>query len=186
MASTKSILPTITLHMVSSLDGFVAKPDQSLDWMRSQDHYEAGKVLTEEDVADFLAGVDCYLMGARTYEQALKLGWPYGETPVVVLTHQTRKDDRPTVSFAEGDLRTLVQNLKYQYPNIWMVGGPETARDMLQQDLIDEINLSVMPILLGGGTPFFDQVGKEQRLHLKAVTTYQDGMVEMTYAVLKS
>ena len=63
--------------MVASLDGYIAKKDGSVDWMASDDHYEAGIMLTDEAIAAFLKKIDCYVMGSITYEQALKLGWLY-------------------------------------------------------------------------------------------------------------
>ena len=77
---------TVTLHMVSSLDGFIAKPDNSVAWMETKGVYEAGVSISEEEVASFLKGIDCYVMGSRTYEHALELGWPYGDTPVIVVS----------------------------------------------------------------------------------------------------
>src|SRR5499427_5991143 len=78
---------SVTLHMVSSLDGFIAKRDNSVSWLNSPGSvYEAGVSISVEEIATFLKGIDCYVMGSRTYEHALELGWPYGDTPVVVVT----------------------------------------------------------------------------------------------------
>ena len=78
----------ITIHMVSSLDGFIAKKNNSVSWLDSTDRYKKGIVLTDEDRASFIATIDCFVMGSRTNEHALELGWPYGEVPVTVLTHR--------------------------------------------------------------------------------------------------
>jgi dihydrofolate reductase len=69
---------TVTIHMVSSLDGFIARKDEDPSWMHSTDNFEKGCTLTEEYIAEFLKSIDGYVMGSRTYEQALQLGWPYG------------------------------------------------------------------------------------------------------------
>ena len=74
----------VTIHMVSSLDGFIAKKDGSISWMHSKDTYRKGIELSDEYVANFLKSMDCYVMGSRTYEHAIELGWPYGEVPVLV------------------------------------------------------------------------------------------------------
>ena len=178
--------PKITIHMVSSLDGFIAGKDGSIDWMQAKDTYEKGISLTEEDIAAFLDRIDCYVMGARTYEQALELGWPYGDVPVVVVTRRNLKTDRTTVEFYSGDLDQLVQDyLKPKYRNIWMVGGATLAKAFIQAKLADEIVISIMPVIVGGGTLFFDFIGIEQALHLLDVKAYKDGMVELSYAVRK-
>ena len=177
----------ITIHMVASLDGFIAKPDGSTTWMHSTDEYENGKTLTPEEIEAYLKGIDCYVMGSHTYEHALELGWPYGETPVKVLTSRSFDSERRNVSFHAGDLPTFVEKeLKTNYQNIWMVGGAMTTKAFLQADLADQIIITIMPILLGEGTLFFDFIGREQRLHLKDVTAYKEGMVELTYEVLKT
>lgn len=176
----------VTIHMVSSLDGFIAKNDGSVAWLQSTDHYEKGITLSEEDVAEFLKAIDCYVMGSRTYEHALELGWPYGDVPVIVLTHRDLTSDRENVEFYAGDLAKLVnERLQPQYRNIWMVGGSMLAKDFIRLNLADEIVVSIMPVILGGGTLFFDYIGREQALHLKDLTAYKDGMVELSYEIVK-
>jgi len=172
--------------MVSSLDGFIAKKDGSISWMQSTDNYEKGATLTEEYIADFQKAIDCYVMGSRTHELALELGWVYGDTPVVVLTHRDLKSNKENVEFYSGDLEKLVnERLKSNYKNIWMVGGSELTKDFLRLKLADAIIISIMPIILGDGTLFFDYIGQEQKLHLKEVTAYKDGMVELSYKIMK-
>lgn len=176
----------VTIHMVSSLDGFIAKKDGSVSWMQTNDKFEKGIELTKEAINDFLQSIDCYVMGARTYEHALKLGWPYGKKPVVVLTNQSLVADRENVSFYAGDLdRVINEKLKAQYNNIWMVGGAQLTKDFLQQGLADEIVITILPIVLGDGILFFDYIGKEFPLHLKDNKAYKDGMVELTYEIKK-
>ncbi len=170
--------------MVASLDGFIAKNDGSTSWMETKDHYPEGKTLTEQDISEFIAGIDCYVMGSKTYEHAMQLGWPYGETPVIVLTSRNLKPTRDTVELYAGDLKELVnQNLKPKYRNIWLVGGAAATSAFLQQGLADEIVISLLPVILGSGIPFFRDIQQAYELHLKAVQTYQDGIVELSYEV---
>lgn len=177
----------VTLHMVSSLDGFIAKKDGDVSWMRSTDTYAAGVELTDEIIKKFLDKIDCYVMGSHTYEDAVKLGWPYGDVPVYVITNRTLKSERKSVQFYSGDLIPFVNNkLRNRYKNIWMVGGSGLTREFLRYNLGDEIIVSIMPIILGDGILFFDFVGRELLLHLKDVTAYKDGMVELTYDILRN
>jgi len=178
--------PKVTLHMVASLDGFIANKDNTVDWMHSRDSYSDGVTLTEEAITEFLAGIDCYVMGSKTYEHALKLGWPYEKVPVIVLSNRELESEKGSVEFYAGDLDVLVNaQLKPKYNNIWLVGGAMLTKDFLRAKLVDEIVLSIMPILLGDGLLFFDYVRMEQRLHLKDSKAYTDGMVELTYEVVK-
>lgn len=125
-------------------------------------------------------------MGARTYELTQTLGWPYGDVPGVVLTHRNLTSDRDSVEFCSGDLRSLVSDrLKPRYENIWLVGGAKLVGEFIRLELADEIRLMIAPTILGDGTLFFDDVGVEQRLHLKDVTAYHNGMVELWYEIPK-
>ena len=88
---------TVTLHVVSSLDGFIAKKDNSVSWMDSPgDIYERG---VTDDGAEVLQSIDCYVLGSRTYEHALQLGWPYGDTPTFVITNRELPSTRESVEF---------------------------------------------------------------------------------------
>jgi len=180
----------ITIHMVSSLDGFIAKKDNGISWFETSDDYEKGIVLSEEEAARFTETIDCYVMGSRTYEHALELsksyGWAYGDKPTIVLTHRDLPSERANVEFYAGDLNDLVsKRLKPNFGNIWMAGGAMLAKEFIRLKLADDIRLSILPIILGDGLPFFDHIGQEQTLHLRDVTAYKNGMVELWYEMKK-
>ena len=174
---------TVTLHMVSSLDGFIAKPDNSVAWMDTAGVYEAGVSISAEEVATFLKAIDCYVMGSRTYEHALELGWPYGDTPVVVVTSRGWPAARKSVEFYSGDLKTLVDvKLAPRYRNIWLVGGAMLCQRFLELGRVDEIKLTIAPVLLGEGLRLFDGSLTEQKWDLKSVVAYKNGFVELSYS----
>jgi dihydrofolate reductase len=171
---------TVTLHVVSSLDGFIAKKDNSVSWMDSSgDVYERG---VTDDGAEVLQSIDCYVVGSRTYEHALQLGWPYGDTPTVVMTNRELPSTRKSVEFYSGDPKRLVgEILAPRYGNIWLVGGAMLGQSFLRLGLVDEIRLSIIPVLLGDGLRLFDNSGTEKRWHLKDVVAYKTGVVELLY-----
>ncbi len=174
--------------MVSSVDGFIAKKDNSVSWFETSDNYENG--VAEPDAEAFLKTIDCYIMGSHTYEHALELsktyGWAYGDKPTIVLTHRELPVERPNIEFYSGELNKLVnERLKPAYKNVWVVGGASLAKDFICHGLADEIRQSVLPVILGGGIPFFDHIGQEHSLHLKDVTAYKSGMVELCYEIRK-
>ena len=178
----------VTVHMVSSLDGFIAKKDGSVSWIETTDTYEPG--VTEEDADEFMQTIDCFVMGSRTYDHALDLsvefGWPYGDVPTFVLTRRELPALRESIEFYSGDLKTFVNDrLKPHYQNIWLVGGAALVKDFIRLGLVNDIRQTIVPIILGEGTPFFDHIGQEQVLHLKDVTAYKNGMVELWYEVRK-
>ena len=180
----------ITIHMVSSLDGMISKKDNSISWFETADSYENGIVHTDEEMQAFLKTIDCYIMGSQTYELALELskkyGWPYGDIPTIVLTNRDLPVERPNVELYSGELKKFVnEKLKPIYKNVWLVGGAKLAKAFIKLKLADEIRLSVLPIILGEGKPFFEGINVEQALHLKNITAYKTGMVELHYEIKK-
>ncbi|HSR59649.1 MAG TPA: dihydrofolate reductase family protein [Robiginitalea sp.] len=181
--------PRITLHMVSSLDGFIAKKDNSVGWFETASPYEKGMEWQGPGV--IMKNVDCYVMGATTYEHAVALSeeyyWAYGDTPTVVVTHRDLPKVKPHIEFFAGDLGTLVkERLRPRYKTIWVVGGAALANDFLRLGLADEIRLAILPILLGEGLPFFDGAGPEQSLQLLDSVAYNNGLVELVYEIKKA
>lgn len=178
----------LTLHMVSSLDGFIAKKDNSVSWFEASSNYEKG--VSGQDPEEFLKTIDCYIMGSRTYEHALELsrsyGWAYGDKPTIVVTSRKLPNERANIEFYSGDLNKLVnERIGSSYKNAWLVGGAALAKEFFRLKLIDEIRISVLPVILGDGILFFDHVGREQALDLRDVTANKNGMVELWYEVRK-
>src|SRR5215813_12820739 len=166
----------VTLHMVASLDGYIARSDNNISWLEdSGSPYEAGVSVSAEEAAAFVKAIDCYVLGSRTYEHALQLGWVYGDTPTVVLTGRKLTAVKKTVEFYSGDLTKLVkQELAPRYRNIWLVGGALSSQRFLELGLVDEIMLTVAPVLLGDGLRLFGSLD-QQRWNLKNVVAYKNG-----------
>src|SRR5262249_28887622 len=110
MAKTDS---RITIHMAASLDGFIARKDGSVDWLETSDEFVGGDTMDPGFVEAFLKSIDCYVMGSKTYETALRFagkgfGWAYGDKPVFVLTSRELPRGRDAVEFYSGDLARFV------------------------------------------------------------------------------
>lgn len=182
----------VTIHMATSLDGYIAREDGRVDWMETKDEFKHGEVLDPEYVRTFLSRIDCYVMGSRTYLTALEfeskgLGWSYGDKPVFVLTSRELVKTRPTVEFHAGDLRDFFDaRLKSTFKNIWVVGGGKLAGACLRANIADEIRYSILPVLIGKGIPFFEGLTMDVQLHLLEVKTYQNGIVALHHEVSRS
>ena len=125
--------------MVASLDGLIAKKDNSVGWFETADYYEKG--ITGQDPEEFLKTIDCYVMGSRTYEHALELstlnGWAYGDVPTIVVTQRNLPVDRQNIELYSGDLNKLVdERLKPNYRNVWLVGGALLVKDFIRLKLL--------------------------------------------------
>lgn len=175
--------------MAASLDGFIARRDGSVDWMETADEFPDGEAMSPELVETFLASIDCYVMGSRTYETALRFeaeghGWAYGDKPVFVLTSRDLPRPRDTVELYSGDLSRLVrERLRPAFPSIWFVGGGSVSGDCLRLGLADEVRYSILPVAIGEGISFFAGLDRDVALHLLEVKAYDRGIVELRYQV---
>jgi dihydrofolate reductase len=179
----------VTIHMAASLDGYIARKDGSVDWLETSDEFVDGLAMDQGFVEAFLKTIDCYVMGSRTYETALRfdaqgLGWAYGDKPTFVLTSRSLPRTRETVEFYSGDLAQFVNgHLRPTFRTIWFVGGGVVSGECLRLGLADEVRYSILPILIGDGIPFFDKLDGDIALHLAEVKAYKSGMVELCYEV---
>ena len=179
----------VTVHMVASLDGFIARRDGRVEWMETSDEFAGGETLDPEFVAAFLKSIDCYVMGSRTYETALGFeaqgfGWAYGDKPTYVLTSRELPRTRDTVKFHSGDLAQFVNGqLRPTFRTIWFVGGGAVSGECLRRGLADEVRYSILPVLIGDGIPFFDKLDSDIALHLLEAKAYKNGMMGLRYEV---
>src|SRR5690606_30839718 len=166
-----------------------ARKDGSVDWLETPDEFQAGETLDPEFIAEFLKSIDCYVMGSRTYETALRyeaqgLGWVYGDKPTFVLTTRELPRTRDTVEFHSGDLARFVdESLRPRFHSIWFVGGGAVSAECLRLGLADEVRYSIVPILIGDGISFFGKLDSDIPLHLAEVKAYKSGMVGLCYEV---
>jgi dihydrofolate reductase len=179
----------VTIHMAASLDGFIARKDGRVDWLETADEFAGGNTMDPGFVEAFLATIDCYVMGSRTYETALRfesqgLGWSYGDKPTFVLTSRELPRTRQTVEFYTGDLAQFVNGrLRPRFRSIWVVGGGVVCGECLRLNLADEVRYAILPIVIGDGIPFFKKLDRDIALHLAEVNAYKSGMVELRYEV---
>jgi dihydrofolate reductase len=179
----------VTIHMAASLDGFIARKDGRVDWLETSDEFAGGDTMDPEFVEAFLKTIDCYVMGSRTYETALRFeaqgfGWAYGDKPTFVLTSRTLPRTRDTVELHSGDLAQFVnERLRPRFGSIWFAGGGMLSAECLRLGLADEVRYSILPILIGEGISFFEMLDRDVALHLMEVKAYKSGMVALRYGV---
>lgn len=173
----------IIVHMAASLDGFIERADGDMGWFDTADVFENGK--PGEDPEEFARSIDCHVMGSRTYELAERLGWIYGDGPVTVLTSRPLPAVRPNVEYRLGDLEDILAGLRARHRSIWVIGGAGVVGECIRRRLADEIRIAILPVLLGGGTPFFAGVSEQQGLHLCGADAYRNGIVELRYEILR-
>jgi len=157
----------LILYIAVSLDGFIAGEGESLSWLdrvegQGDNGYEA-----------FYAKVDTILMGRKTYDWIMAHAeFPYAGKDCFVFTHAFR-ENRPDVTFVSGDAVSFAANLKEQPgTDIWLVGGGSLLRPLLDAGLVDEMILTVAPVVLGKGIPLFQNLERERDFILEDVKRY--------------
>ncbi|QEG00094.1 Dihydrofolate reductase [Stieleria maiorica] len=176
---------TASVYIATSLDGFIARTNGNLDWLDQA----SSTVSAGEDCgyAAFMESVDVLVMGKNTYEKVRTLGdWPYGETPVVVLSRHPADPSielPPGVSFSSEEPEQLHRRLSGEGAKKLYVDGGITIQRFLSAGLIDELIITIIPVLLGEGIPLFGPLGNDIHLTHRNTTTYDCGFVQVTYAV---
>ncbi|MEG4454540.1 dihydrofolate reductase family protein [Microcoleus sp. N9_A1] len=165
----------IVLFIASSLDGYIARSNGDIDWLFTDQNYGYNK---------FLDSIDTVLMGRKTYEQVLTFGeYPYQEKKSYVFTKNLDFQGTSDVEVVT-DLESFVNDLRLlEGKNIWLVGGALLIRDFLNQNFVNEVILSVHPLILGEGIPLFVNPINTTALQLTGCQTYSSGMVQLSYDV---
>jgi len=173
----------VRVYLATSLDGFVAGPDNDLSWLDAPDADAKASREAPTDAltyADFTADVGAMLMGRTTYDVVQGFGeWPYGDMPVFVATHRVVHNPPGTVTVVQGDIERLVQHaLQAADGRDVYVDGGALVRQALAAELVDELILTVVPVLLGDGVRLFDDPAVSGRYRFLPPTVYGD-MVQL-------
>lgn len=171
---------TLSIFIAASLDGYIAKPHDDLSFLKIVE-----KEGEDYGYAAFTDTIDTIIIGRKTYDYVLKaLGsshYDNGRRDVYVIT-RTEKPNAGRTTFYTGNLAELVKRLKSgNGKNIYCDGGAEIIHELLKHDLIDELTVSIVPLLLGAGTRLFKDGRPEQQLELTQVKTFETGLVQVLY-----
>ncbi len=164
----------IILFIASSLDGFIAGEKGELDWLFTDQDY---------GYAEFLSSTDCALMGRKTYETAVKLGdSPKEGRKWYIFTHTSEKN-KENIKFISDPISFTKKLKQEKGKNIWFIGGSEVISLLMNAGLIDEIILSIHPIILGKGIPLFKNIDKKINLKPVESTKFNTGLLQLHYLV---
>lgn len=170
----------IALFIAMSLDGYIAKPNDDLGFLKIVE-----KEGEDYGYAEFTDKIDTIIIGRKTHDYVLKeIGsshYDNGQRDVYVIT----RTERPKVgrtTFYTGNITKLVKRLKAEKgKNIYCDGGAEVVNELLKHDLIDEFVIAVIPILLGNGTRLFKDGRPEQTLEFITAKTFVTGLIQLHY-----
>jgi dihydrofolate reductase len=169
-------MPKFILYIATSLDGYIARSDGSIDWLMPPEEVDK-----DEDYLKFYSSVDALVMGSTTYEQILGFGdWPYPEKLSYVLTHRKLSTERKDIVFME-DVKSIVKDTqRREYQRVWLVGGGKAVAPFLTEKLVDEYFIFVVPIILGSGISLY-KTASELDLKLVDTKSHSHGIVELHY-----
>jgi dihydrofolate reductase len=179
-------------YCAASLDGYIAKADDTLDWLLNYEGSFSGPNV--EPMAGsydrFYEDVGALVMGSVTYEFILDLGrgWPYEGKPTWILSSRSL----PTPEGEAVDVRIVNAGIAALYDemtaaagglNLWVVGGGNVASQFVDEGRLDEVLVTVVPVVLGDGKPLFDRPVPGGPMQLTGTRCFDSGMVELRYEI---
>jgi dihydrofolate reductase len=169
----------IQLFIATTIDGFIARENGSLDWLFELPTH------TDHGYNNFIKGIDTVVLGRKTYDDLLGLGveWPYGNCESYVVTKDSNFRVSTINTFVLNNLNkaTMEGVRRKSSANVWVVGGGEVITQFLNCDEIDEMILSIIPVMLGKGIRLFPGEPKECKFELIYSESFDTGVVNLCY-----
>ena len=173
----------IIVHIATSADGYIARPDGDLEWLTSRPAPEGFYGMNT-----FMKSIDTKLLGRKTYEVSLRMGAKFdAKNPTIVFSRHPPAGDATTgVEFVKGAIGPFVSRLRQQPgKDIWLMGGGELIASFLDEQAIDEFVISVAPVFIGDGIPLIARRHRDVLLDLQSVERFDDGLVQLHYHIQK-
>ena len=169
------------VFIARSLDGYIADKNGGLDWLHMVPNPDRQDLGYEE----FIKGVDAIVMGRKTFEVvcSFDMDWPYSK-PVFVLSNtiaSLSKDFDGRAEIVKGSLQEILGQIHHKGFERLYIDGGMTVQNFLKEDLIDEMTITTIPILLGGGSPLFGELPEEMEFEHMESFLYLDALVQDTY-----
>lgn len=171
----------VIVHIATSADGYIARPDGDLEWLTNRP-----KPRGFYGMGAFMKTIDTHLIGRKTYEVGLRLGGTFdSKTRSVVFSRGPRPANAPSaVEFVNEAVGPFVRRLREQPgKDIWLMGGGELIASCLDEQVIDEFVVSVVPVFIGDGIPLIARRHRLVPLELVSVKPFDDGLVQQHYRV---
>lgn len=173
--------PKVSVYIATSIDGYIARTDGSLDWLDCVAGFE-----DDYGLKSLLESVDAVIMGSKTYEVAASAPdseWPYNGKRVIVLS-RSLQSVKSGVELFSGDVSQLASQLHSDgIKHVWVDGGV-TISQFLDAQMVDHMTLSVIPIVLGSGIALFKERSRGLSCRLVSSQSYPSGLVQLRYDML--
>jgi len=176
---------TKNVFIATSLDGFIARPDGSLDWLLG-----ATDSTDDHGYNDFISGIDTIVMGRGTFDAVVGFeSWPFDGLRVIVASSSRTQQDYPHISpdkyeIIGGDVSTIIRHCgESGAKNIYVDGGA-LIQSFLREGMVDTLTITRIPVLIGEGIPLFGSLPKDVRCTHQRTRSYDSGFVQSTYQVI--
>jgi dihydrofolate reductase len=176
----------VSVFIATSLDGYIARPDGDVSWLEDVDPFGEGD---DGGFGQFFGSVDVLVMGRGTFEKVLEFDpWPYGTKPVIVLSKSLTEIPeklRDRVRIDASTPHDLMEKLAGEgFKKVYLDGGM-VIQSFLREGLVDDMVLTVIPVLIGEGVPLFGDLEKDIKLRLLETRSWENGVVQSKYQVLR-
>ena len=171
----------VIVNLATSADGYIARPDGDMEWLTSRP-----KPAGFYGMGEFVKSIDTKLLGRKTFEESVRLGAKFdARTRYIVFSRYASPADVPSgVEFVGGSIGEFIASLREQPgKDIWLMGGGDLIASCLDQQVIDEFIITVMPVFIGDGRPLIARAHRHVSLDLHGVERFEDGVVQLRYGV---
>jgi dihydrofolate reductase len=172
----------VIFGLAASLDGYIARENGDVDWLKMEDLTEAA-----DEMRELFASIDTMFWGRKTLSKGEEMGGDvnmYGEMMNYVFSHTPRESEIENVKFISENVAPFVENLKRQDgKNILLMSGGDLAKTFFEEGLIDELVVGIQPVILGKGIPLFPPRENQIELERFDVKTRKSGTVQISYRV---
>ncbi|MBN8692362.1 MAG: dihydrofolate reductase [Bacteroidetes bacterium] len=173
----------VILYIAMSLDGYIAKPNDDLSFLDI-----VQKEGEDYGYFDFIKSVDTVIIGRKTYDWVMKqvTEFPHADKPTYIITRHS-KPSEGNLHYYNGSLKELITKLKSEKgKTIFCDGGSQVVNALLKEKLIDEMIISIIPVMVGNGTRLFENERPEQELHLVSSKSFEKGLVQLHYIIIEN
>ena len=171
----------IIVHIATSADGYIARPDGDLEWLTSR---PAPKGFY--GIGAFMKTVDTMLIGRKTYDASQRMGAKFdSKGRYIIFSHHARPADAPSgLEFVNGPIGPFVSQLRDQPgKNIWLMGGGDLIASFLDEQAIDEFVITMVPVFIGDGIPLIARRHRHVPLELQSLERFENGVVQLHYKI---
>jgi len=174
----------VSVFIAVSLDGFIARPDGDVSWL---DEFEPLGEGDDAGYSELFNKVDSLVLGRGSFEKVLEFDWPYGTKPVIVLSSSLSEvpgELKGSVRIKNSAPLKLLEKLEAEgCQHIYLDGG-QVIQSFLQEGLVSDITLTIIPVLLGQGIPLFGHLEKDIKLKLLESSSWENGFTQSKYKVM--